>query len=290
MAETSKINDDLRKLMKEGLFERLPPTFSTYFFDRLKDWDNLFPAEQNYFKHLFSLLDRSNPKAVEELFAPLRAVEEKMGVNEKSWSRREFTLEHVDFLQRSPQLAEWRATIADIFAKIDPLLDEEVARTGHSRLILVVAPAELPMGADRMWTRLKERGRLVRLKLNEEDPLTDYLPLLLTGKPRAEKAPALFDLHGQKTGPGAYDNWIVEAGDSVSALASPTSGWVGFGFDRLGHVREVLMDLVNKMVTREQIPGPRQLGERLRQMNPEELRIAAGGDPILTGFLRSVLL
>jgi hypothetical protein len=290
MAETSKISPDLQRLMKEGLFDRLPPTFSTYVHDRLREWETLFPAERDYFERLFALLDRSDPKAVEDLFAPLRVVEEKMGVSEKTWNRREFTLEHVDFLQRSPHLAEWRATIAGIFAKIDPLLDEEVARAGHSRLVIVVSPPELPMGADRMWMRLKDRGRLVPLKLNEDDPLTDYLPLLLTGKTRAEKAPTLFDLHGQKTGPGAYDNWIVEAGDSISSLASSTSGWTGFGFDRLNPVRQALMDQVNSMVTREQIRGPRQLGVRLRQMHPKELGPAAGGDPILTGFLQSVLL
>ncbi len=290
MAETPKISDGLKRLMKDGLFDRLPPTFSTYFYDRLREWETLFPAEQNYFERLFSLLDRSEPKAVEELFSPLRAVEAKMGVSEKTWSRREFTLEHVDFLQRSPHLTEWRATIAGIFSKIDPLLDEEVARAGHSRLVIVVSPPELPMGADRMWTRLKDRGKLVRLKLDEDDPLADYLPLLLAGKRRAEKAPTLFDLYGKKTGLGAYDNWIVEAGDSVSSLTSAKSGWVGFGFDRLKEAREVLMDLVNKMVTREQIPGPRQLGERLRQMHPKELDAAAGGNPILAGFLRSVLL
>jgi hypothetical protein len=290
MAETAQISAGLQRLMKEGLFDRLPPTFSTYFYDRLREWDHLFPAEQNYFERLFALLDRSEPKAVEELFAPLRAVEEKMGVSEKTWSRREFTLEHVDFLQRSPQLAEWRATIAGIFAKIDPLLDEEVARTGHSRLVIVVSPPELPMSADRMWTRLKNRGKLVRLKLDEEDPLTNYLPLLLTGKPRAEKAPTLFNLQVPKTGSDAYDSWVVEAGDSISSLATSTAGWSGFGFDRLQPVRQELMDQVNKMVTRDQIPGPRQLGERLRQMHPKELDAAAGGDPILAGFLRSVLL
>ncbi len=289
MAETSKISPELKQLMKEGLFQRLPPTFSTYFYDRIEDWKRLFPAERNYFERLFALLDRSDPKAVEQLFAPLRAVEAKMGINENNWDRREFTLEHVDFLQRSPYLAEWRATIADIFAKIDPMLDEEVARSGHSRLVMVISPAELPTGPDRMWLRLKDRGKLIPLDLGEGDSLNDYLPLLLTGAPRSERAPALFDLAG--SGPrGPYDNWVLEAGDPVHRLATTLDGWAGFSYARLQRLREVLMEEVDKLVTREQIPGPRQLGEKLKHLNPGELRRAAGRDPILSDFLQSVLL
>jgi hypothetical protein len=289
MADTSKISPELKQLMKEGLFQRLPPTFSTYFYDRIEDWKRLFPAERNYFERLFALLDRSDPAVVEQLFAPLRAVERKMGINENNWNRREFTLEHVDLLQRSPYLAEWRSTISDIFAKIDPVLDEEVARTGHSRLVLVISPAQLPTGPDRMWTRLKDRGKLVPLDLGDADPLKDYLPLILTGAPRAERAPALFDLRG-KNAPNPYDNWVIEAGDPIHRLATTISGWTGFSYDRLKQVREALMEEVDKMVNREQIPGPRQLGERLKQMNPGELRRAAGRDPILGDFLQSVLL
>jgi hypothetical protein len=49
------------------------------------------------------------------------------------------------------------------------------------------------------------------------------------------------------------------------------------------------MEQVNEMVTREQIPGPRQLGERLQSMNPGALKRAAGRDPVLGDFLQSVL-
>jgi hypothetical protein len=289
MADTSKISPELKQLMKEGLFQRLPPTFSTYFYDRIEDWKRLFPAERNYFERLFSLLDRSDRNVVEQLFAPLRAVEAKIGINENNWKRREFTLEHVDFLQRSPYLAEWRSTISDIFARIDPVLDEEVARAGHSRLVLVFSPPELPTGPDRTWMRLKDRGKLVPLDLGEEDSLNDYLPLVLTGAPRSERAPALFDLYGRQPR-NEYDNWVIEAGDSLHRLATSISGWTGFSYGRLKRVREALMEEVDRMVTREQIPGPRQLGERLRRMNPAELRRAAGRDPILGDFLQSVLL
>ena len=56
----------LEALIEKGLFDRLPVTFGTFFFDQVKAWDLLFPAEQSYFERLFGLLDRTEPKLVEE--------------------------------------------------------------------------------------------------------------------------------------------------------------------------------------------------------------------------------
>lgn len=284
----AKVSPKLQKLIDDGLFKRLPPTFATYSLDRVKDWEKLFPAEQGYFERLFGLIARSDDAAVERLFAPLFAVEEKMGVDRDTWNRKEFTLEHVDFLERNRYLPEWRETIARIFAEIDPLLDQEVARTGHPRLVIVVSPSDLPMGPDRMWLRLQPKGKLIPLELGEV-PLSDYLPRLLTGAPRAERASSLFDLYGENA-ENPYNAWIVEAADPLHRLEQSLDGWTGLSFSRLTELRQVLMEQVNNMVTREQIPGPRQLGERLQKMNPGALNRAAGRDPVLRDFLQSVLL
>ncbi len=284
----AKVSPKLQQLIDDGLFERLPPTFATYSFDRVKEWNKLFPAEQDYFERLFGLIARSEDAAVERLFAPLFAVEEKMGVDRDTWNRKDFTLQHVDFLQRNRRLPEWRETIARIFAEIDPLLDREVARTGRPRLVIVVSPSELPMGPDRMWQRLQDKGNLVTLAV-EDVELGDYLPRLLTGAPAAERAASLFDLFGEAA-QDPYQAWIVEAADPLQRLARSIGGWTGLSFTRLAELRQVLMEQVNNMVTREQIPGPRQLGERLQEMNPGALNRAAGRDPVLRDFLQSVLL
>lgn len=285
----AKVSPKLQTLIDDGLFKRLPPTFATYSLDRLKEWNKLFPAEQDYFERLFGLIARSDDAAVERLFAPLFAVEERMGVDRDSWNRREFTLEHVDFLQRNRRLPEWRDTIARIFAEIDPLLDQEIARAGRSRLVVVVSPSDLPMGPDRMWLRLQDKGKLVPLALGEGDPLPEYLSTLLTGAPRAERAPTLFDLVG-KDAANPYDAWVVEAGDPIQRLAQSITGWTGLSFERLAELRQILMEEVNDLVTRDRIPGPRQLGERLQEMNPGALNRAAGRDAVLRDFLQSVLL
>ena len=285
----AKVSSKLQELIDDGLFKRLPPTFATYSFDRVKEWPKLFPAEQDYFERLFGLLARSDDAAVDRLFAPLFAVEKKMGVDGDTWSRREFTLEHVDFLQRNRHLAEWRETIAGIFAEIDPLLDQEVARQGRPRLVIVLSPSDLPMGPDRMWQRLQDKGKLIQLDLGDGDPLPDYLAKLLSGAPRAERAQSLFDLYGAQA-EHPFDAWMVEASDPLHRLAQTIDGWTGLSFERLSELREVLMERVNEMVTREQIPGPRQLGEKLQQMNPGALNRAAGRDPVLRDFLQNVLL
>ena len=155
----------IRKLLDQGLFDRLPLTFSTYCFDQIKEWELLFTAEQDYFERLFGLLGRSEQKLVEEMFEPLRVVERKMGVSEKIWTKGQFTLDQVDFLNRSEHYPEWRRVIAGIFSRLNPLLDEEVVRAGRPRLVIVTCPAELPVGPDRMWMRFKEQGKMVRLDL-----------------------------------------------------------------------------------------------------------------------------
>ena len=102
-----------------------------------------------------------------------------MGVSEKTFPKGQFTLEQVDFLNRNPHYPEWRAAVSQVFAKVDPALDAEIARAGHARLVIVVAPAQLPADPSRMWTRFAGRGKRVALDLPER--AEDFLPMLLTG-------------------------------------------------------------------------------------------------------------
>ena len=290
MPKGVKYSPTLDQLIDKGLFDRLPRTFGAYSLDRIRDWERLFPAEKNYFDRLFSLLDRSEPAAVEELFAALLTVEEKMGIDPAKWHLGEFTLEHVDFLERSPHLAEWRQAVADVFARIDPLLDAEVARGGHSRLVIVLTPAELPMGPDRMWGRIKERGKVVALGLPGDLPLDDYVSLLLTGAPHANRATTLFDAYAAAADRPRYDIWTVEAGNPLMQLGKGASAWTAISYERMAELRDALMQAVNDMLERERPQGPRELGASLKKMNPPALEKAAKNDSVMANFLQSVLL
>ena len=282
--ETSKIIQDL---LYSGLFERLPATFCTYFYDQIQEWKLLFPAEQNYYERLFTLLASSESKAVEELFAPLREAERLMGVTEKNWPRHQFTLQQVSVIHRSKFYTEWRQAVAFAFSKIDPILDAETLRRGRSRLVVIVSPRELAASAGRMWTRIAAHGR--RIKVVPPAKPNDYLPLLLTGAAREESAPTFADLHAASSRSAPYGAWVVESGDSLSAL-SRHPGVARLSYARLQKYRLRLMNQVQELVDKERIRGSTTLGPRLKELKvvPEESDVAR--DPVLAEFLRGTLL
>lgn len=273
----------IQDIIGRGLFDRLPATFATYTFDRIRDWNMLFPAEQDYFERLLGLLDRSDRALVDRLFAPLADVERQMSIDRRKWNTREFTLAHVDFLQRSPFYPQWRARIAELFSRIDPVLDEEIARKGRPRLVIVASPSELPAPPERMWKRIDRHGQRVALAVPDSLGASDFLPILLTGKPRPAAAPSLLDLY-QKA---AYGAWLVEAG---SALAPLTRSAVALSYGELDDYRNRLMAAVRNMLDAKQLRGPRELGAELRKLKVPPPPTRAGSDPLLTEFLRSVLL
>jgi hypothetical protein len=261
MAGGPKVSPLLQGLIDKGLFDQIPPTFSTFFYDQIKDWDLLFPAEHSYHERLFGLIDRSDPALVNSLFAPVRAAEAKMGVTEKSWPKRQFTLDQVDFLSRSPHYPEWRKAITDVFGRLDPVLDAEVSRTGRARLVVVTSPEEMPVGPDRMWLRILEHGRRVPVE------------------------PGAF--HFDFATNTAYDTWKIQAeGPSPEAHGSA----VHLSYEALKPYRTRLMSEVRHIVEAEQIRGPRQLGIRLKELKIRPGESGLAGDPVLAEFARAVLL
>ena len=263
----------MQALLQKGVLDRLPVTFSTYVHDQIKDWGLLFPAEQDYFQRLLNLLERSEPKLVEELFTPLRDAEKKMGVNDKVWPRRQFTLDQVDFLNRSAHYPEWRQAVARIFSRLDPLLEEEVSRAGRARLVIILSPAELPVGPDRMWTRLRGQGKRVPIDIPDGSGVKDQIPPLLR-------------LYAGSVLRSPYDAWVIQASDSIPA----PPGVVMLSYARLESYRTRLMGEVRRILQTQEIRGPRQLGARLRQLHVLPSETGLAGDPILGEFLRAVLL
>src|SRR5258708_27708044 len=159
-----KVSPKIEALIEKGLFDRLPVTFSTFFYDQIHDWELLFPAEKSYYERFFGLLDGSGPSEVDRLFEGVREAERKMGVTDAVWPKRTFTLQQVDFLNRSPHYPEWRKAVSEVFANIDPLLDAETARHGRPPIVMVVSPAEIPVSPNRLWTRISKSGKRVPIE------------------------------------------------------------------------------------------------------------------------------
>lgn len=284
----SKTPAAVATLIEQGLFDRLPPTFGAFCFDQVKDWDRLFPAERSYFERLLTLLHRTPAAELDTLFAAMRAAEQRMGVTEATWPKRQFTLAQVDFLNRSPHYPEWRKAVAAVFAQLDPVLEADVARHGRPRLVVVTAPADLPVGPDRMWTRLAGKGKRVPLAVPEDG--ADYLPLLLTGAPRAAAQVSLADLYAQQPeGAAPYGAWVIDGADHVAPLTRH-GGVVRLSYDRLKHYRQRLMAEVQRVVEGGEIRGPRELGAKLKELAIRAEEGEVGRDPVLAEFVRASLL
>lgn len=283
MATAPKVSPALQTLLDKGVLDRLPLSFSAFCFDQMKDWSLLFPAERSYFERLFALLDRAAPEAVAQLFQPLRDVERRMGIDEKTFPKSEFSLEQVDFLNRNPHYAEWRAAVAQVFGKLDPELDSEIARAGHPRLVIVVAPSEIAADPGRMWTRIAAHGKRVAVDLPEHD--ADYLPLLLTGQLQSARAPSIAQIFVASPRGGPYSSWALEVGN---ALACP--GVISYSYDALLPYRKRLMREVQSIVEAQTVPGPRQLSARLKQLKILASEGDLANDPILAEFARAILL
>ena len=249
-------------------FAHVPVTFAAYFNEQLRGWETLFPAEQNYFERLGAFLE----KAPGELFAALARLEPRMGVDSKTWPRGRFTLDQVDFLNRNALYPEWRRIITAIFDVINPALDGAVK--GRPRIVIVLGPADLPVGPDRMWTRLKGR----RVSLQPPEDISRFAPLLL-----GAMGESLPDLCVRAR--GAHSAWLVEAGDALAACSNAATR---LSYDRLRGYRMRLMEEVRKIAEKGEVRGPRQLGEKLRTLSPKDAEWAS--DPVMGEFVRATLL
>ena len=123
-----------------------------------------------------------------------------------------------------------------------------------------MSPADLPVGPDRMWTRLK--GRRVPLKPPEDISTT---PALLLGPP-GESLPDLC-----VRARGAHSAWIVETG---AALAACSNDATRLSYDKLRAYRMRLMAEVQKIAQKGEVRGPRQLGGKLRTLSPKDAESA----------------
>ena len=256
-------------------FDRAPVTFSAFFDDQLSNWATLFPAERDYFTRLAKLIAQSPS----EFWEPLRVIERKMGINPSSFPSGRFTLQHLDFLNRNQHYAEWRSVVANLFGSINPMLDEQVLASSQRRLIVVFSPPELPVGPDRMWTRLKDLGRRIAIKLPDDGEGI--------AKPLLRGPESLLDLCTAHAGP--YSAWSIEV-QRVLAGCSDSPGTIRISFDGLEAYRTRLMGEVQRITEVEKPRGPRELSERLKQLPIRAEEGESSKDPLLAEFLRATLL
>ncbi len=137
-----------------------------------------------------------------------------------------------------------------------------------------------------MWTRFKDRGK--RIAVESPERAEEFVPMLLSGETRG--APTIAELFAAGRKGGAYTSWIVEAGGAISRLGSASSPVVKYSYESLDPYRKRLMQEVQKVVNAQEVPGPRQLSARLKQMKILASEGELAQDPILAEFARAILL
>jgi hypothetical protein len=245
-------------------FDHVPVTFAAYFVEQIRAWDTLFPAEQDYFARLSAFIEKAPP----ELFTPLAQLEPRMGVTPRTWPRGGFSLEHVDFLNRNALYPEWRRQVSAVFDYISPALDAAIE--SKTRLVVVLSPAELPVGPERMWTRLKGR----RIALTAPDDI-----LQLTGR-GTKSLPNLC-----ATTRGQHSSWTIETGESLHSI---NSGGTSVSYEKLIPYRQRLLAEIRKINEQGNIRGPRELGAKLKTLQPQGSEYST--DQVMGEFIRSTLL
>jgi hypothetical protein len=263
----------IKNLIDRGLFDRLPATFTAFFFDQFQRWRLLFPAEQNYQERLFTLLDSSPTEEVNALFEPLRQVERRMGVNDKTWPRRHFNTEQVMLLNKSAYSNEWRQAIAHIFGRIDPLLDAERSRKGKPALVIITSPPEVPASPDRMWLRLTPHGKRIAIESSLE---SGYLGALTKG----HSTESIFETYPKNL----YDSWAISAGKPAASGRNA----VVLSYEALSTYRSRLMGEIQKMLESGAARTPSELNERLQHLNIHSKE--GGFDTLVSEFIRTILL
>src|SRR5262249_214026 len=154
----------------------------------------------------------------------------------------------------------------------------------------VISPSELPVGPERMWKRFRDQGKIIPMALEGEDQ-EDFLPKLLTGGKKSARLGTLPELYASRKPRSQHDAWIVEAGAGLAALVtSGRKGLVKLSYESLQEYRTRLMTEVDHLLKANQIPGPRQLGAKLKGLRVLPSENEAASDPVLAEFIRSVLL
>src|SRR5947209_13555812 len=105
--------------LSKELISRLPRTFGPALNDQYKQWDLLFPAEQQSLKAQLDWLAALPPDRFNELLRPVFEVEAKMDLPCWNPSAAGLSVHDAGLLARSPNYPQWRSAVEQVFAAID---------------------------------------------------------------------------------------------------------------------------------------------------------------------------
>jgi hypothetical protein len=214
-AETVKLAGYRRQIA------RLPLTMRPSLNRQLGQWETLFPYERGRLAVLLRGVELFQPASLDELTAPLRAVEAKMGVEKWNFTETTDTIENSSMLARSAYYAEWRHEVQRIFEAVNAAArDTATAPANLSRLLLLILPESLPADPLTVWKPWGSRGREIAIK-GDARRIGEFA---LQGQTGAPGVAALLARHGGPQGSmDSSDFWLIDAEAKLVSLIAPAS-------------------------------------------------------------------
>jgi len=181
----------------------------------LSQWELLFPFEQNRLVTFMNGIETFSPSGLDELTAPLWALETKMGVKRWPFSETRDTIENASQLARSAYYAEWRREMQRVFEAVNAAArDSAPVETKSTRLVLLILPGYLPVDLQSVWKQWDPRGQVIKMSGNSER----LCELAIQGQPGMDGIATLAARQGSRE---SSDLWLIDADTKLGGMLSP---------------------------------------------------------------------
>jgi hypothetical protein len=261
--------------ISKDLIARLPKTFGPALNDQFKQWDLLFPAEQQSLKAQLDWLAALPSDRFNQLLRPVFEVEAKMDLPHWNASASGLSVHDAGLLARSPYYPQWRSAVEQVFASIDDGVRKSGALSRPPALLMCVLPSGLPLASQPLWPELSKQGRWALL----DKPFGHALKGL-AGSLAARRTPPALD--------PVESTWIFECDTSLSPVAESTSATV-LSWEALGAARREFLSRLNTIA--RNLHSVDQTNEELKRLDISRLLgQRLGSNPKVREFARSLLL
>jgi hypothetical protein len=280
-----------------AMLERLPATFHASVLVELQKWPLLFAPEQAYQRALVEHLARLPQAELQHTFAAIVRLEAEAGCPSiRTGDPASFQDEAQARLRKTRRLYEWRKEIDGVFQKIDPILEERLYPTdAPRRLVVQLYGTGIAVQSDKLWDRFKGMGFRIPLTLPRTPGPEAFLRQLLTGREDdgGVFVPTVMASAAKASAAASpLDAWIIESGDTLSALCDTAAPAVvtGLSYERLRGYRDQLTRALYAKI-QSGVASPQEFAAYARS-----LKIAPGpgvllyGADILQAFVRDVFL
>jgi hypothetical protein len=274
------------------MLARLPATLHAYILAELQKWPLLFAAEQRYQRALLEHLAGLAPRELDQASAAIRRIEADAGINrigERNPSR--FQDQAQALLRTRGHLAGWRSEVDRFFQNVDPVLEAQLhPADAPRRLIVQVYGSAIAVQRETLWSRFKDVGLRVPLRLEGTSGAAPFLEPLFGPREPGRAAPALFTAAVASP----FEAWLVESHEALHALCETADGTpaplTGLSYDRLRGYRDDLTRALNRKI-QSGVESPQAFAAYARslQIVPPAGTLLHGGD-VVHAFVRDVLL